>query len=174
MICDIGSWAVPIIIFIIIIIGMIKNIPLFDTFIRGAKEGLEACVSIAPSLIGLITAVSMLKASGALDIFTSFISPVTSKMGCPSQIIPLAILRPISGSGAVALLDNLFATYGPDSDIGKISSIMMGATETTFYTVAVYLGSVGIKNSRHAIPCALIADLTTMILAIISIKFLIV
>lgn len=172
MSCDIGSWAIPSMILIIIITGIIKKVPLFDVFIKGAKEGLTASVSIAPSLIGLITAVSMLKASGALDIFTSFISPLASKIGLPPQIVPLAILRPISGSGSIALLDNLFSNYGADSDIGKIASIMTGATETTFYTAAVYLGSVGIKNSRHAVPCALIADLTTVILALISVKYL--
>lgn len=171
---NIGAWAIPIVIFIIIASGILKGVPLFDIFIKGAKEGLEASVSIAPSLIGLITAVSMLKASGALDIFTSFIAPLTNQIGLPPEIVPLAILRPISGSGSIALLDNLFSTYGPDSEVGKIASIMMGATETTFYTAAVYLGSIGIKNSRHTIPSAIMADLTTVIIAIISVKLLMV
>lgn len=167
---NIGSWAIPVMIFLIIMAGLLKNLPIFDIFIKGAKDGLAASVSIAPSLIGLITAVSMLKVSGALDIFTSFIAPFVCKIGFPPEVVPLAILRPISGSGTIALLDNLFSRYGPDSDIGKIASIMMGATETTFYTAAVYLGSINIKNSKYTIPCALMADLTTILLAVISVK----
>lgn len=170
MINNIGSWAMPIIISMILLGGILKNVPLFDTFLKGAKEGLNTSVLIAPSLIGLITAVSMLKASGALDIFTSFISPLAIRIGLPPEIVPLAILRPISGSGSIALLDNIFENYGPDSEIGRISSIIMGATETTFYTAAIYLGAAGIKNSRHTIPSALIADITTIIFAIITTK----
>lgn len=169
---NIGIWAIPVIIFIIIVSGLLKDVPLFDVFVKGAREGLESTLLIAPSLIGLIVAVSMLKASGALDIFTSFISPLTNKIGLPPEIVPLAILRPISGSGSIALLDNLFRVYGPDSQVGKIASIIMGATETTFYTAAVYLGSIGIKNSRHTIASALTADLTTIIIAIVIVKFL--
>ena len=167
---NIGSWAVPIVISIIIISGIVKNLPIFDIFLNGAKDGLGVSVSIAPSLIGLITAISMIKASGALDIFTSFIAPFANKIGFPPEVVPLAILRPISGSGTIALLDNLFSEYGPDSSIGNIASIVMGGTETTFYTAAVYLGSIGIKNSKYTIPSALLADLTTIILAVISVR----
>lgn len=171
---NIGQWAVPMVVSIIIISGLVKNLPMFDIFIKGAKDGLGASFSIAPSLIGLITAIGMIKASGALDIFTSFIAPLANKIGFPPEVVPLAILRPISGSGTIALLDNLFSEYGPDSNIGNIASIMMGATETTFYTAAVYLGSVGIKNSKYTIPSALIADLTTIILAVICVKGLLI
>jgi Uncharacterized membrane protein len=171
---NIGQWAVPMVVSIIIISGLVKNLPMFDIFINGAKDGLGASLSIAPSLIGLITAIGMIKASGALDIFTSFIAPIANKIGFPPEVVPLAILRPISGSGTIALLDNLFSEYGPDSNIGNIASIMMGATETTFYTAAVYLGAVGIKNSKYTIPSALIADLTTIILAVICVKGLLI
>lgn len=171
---NIGQWAVPMVVSIIIISGLVKNLPMFDIFIKGAKDGLGASLSIAPSLIGLITAIGMIKASGALDIFTSFIAPLANKIGFPPEVVPLAILRPISGSGTIALLDNLFSEYGPDSNIGNIASIMMGATETTFYTAAVYLGSVGIKNSKYTIPSALIADLTTIILAVICVRVLLI
>lgn len=170
MIIDIGSWTVPAIISMILISGMSKGVPLFDTFLKGAKDGLNTSILIAPSLIGLVTAVSMLKASGALDIFTSFIAPLAGRIGLPAEIVPLTILRPISGSGSIALLDNIFKNYGPDSDVGRISSIIMGATETTFYTAAVYFGAAGIKNSRHTIASALMVDITTVIFAIITTK----
>ncbi len=156
----------------IIILGLFREVPLFDTFIKGAHEGLQATLSITPSLIGLITAVSMLKASGALDIFTNMIAPIVAHLGIPPEITPLAILRPISGSGSIALLDNIFKNYGPDSTVGRIASIMMGSTETTFYTIAVYFGAVGIKNSRHTIPSALLADLVGITMSIITVKTL--
>lgn len=174
MINNIGIYAIPIIIFIILIYGILKNVQMFDTFLKGAKEGMLSTASIAPSLIGLITAVSMLKASGALDIFTNLIAPITSPLGMPPELMPLAILRPISGSGSIALLDNILSNYGADSMIGRIASVMMGSTETTFYTIAVYFGSVSIINSKHAIPSALIADIITIIMSIITIKYMII
>ena len=174
MINNIGAFAIPFIIFVILLYGILKGVPMFYTFIKGAKEGMISTASIAPSLIGLITAVSMIKASGALDIFTNLISPIVAPLGMPPELTPLAILRPISGSGSIALLDNLLTTYGADSTIGRIACVMMGSTETTFYTIAVYFGAAGIINSKHAIPSALIADLVTIVMSIITIKYMIV
>ena len=165
-----GFYAIPVVIAIIIIFGLAKKVRIFDTFLQGAGEGINSTFSIAPSLIGLITAVTMLKASGALDIFTKFISPFTSMIGIPAEIMPLALLKPISGGGSLALLDNILATYGADSIIGRIASIIMGSTETTFYTIAVYFGAVKIKNSRHAVPNAIIADICAVIIAILAVK----
>ncbi len=167
---NIGAISVIFIIFFIIISGLFKKVPVFDLFTLGAKEGILASLSIAPSLVALITAVNMLKVSGFLDIFTSFVSLFTSKIGVPAEIIPLALLRPISGSGSIAILDNLLSEHGPDSQIGQIASIIMGATETTFYTVAVYLSSAKIKNSKYTIFCALLADFVTVCLSIFIIK----
>lgn len=168
----IGTYAVPIIIAIIILFGFIKGIPIFDTFLQGAKEGMKSTASIMPSLVGLITSVSMLKASGALDILSSFLQPAASLLGIPSEVIPLAILRPISGSGSIAFLNSIFSSCGVDSLAGRISSVMMGSTETTFYAIAVYFGAVGIKNTRHTIPAALLADITGFIVSVITVRML--
>mgnify|MGYP005791911249 CR=1 FL=1 len=168
----IGSYSIPIIVAMIIIFGFIKKVNVFDTFIEGAKEGMKSTVAIAPSIIGLITAVTMLKASGALDIFSAFIRPVTESLSIPSEIVPMMILRPISGSGSIALLDNMFKNFGPDSIIGQIASVMMGSSETTFYAITVYYGAIGVKNIRYTVPCALLADLTGFIMSILTVYLL--
>lgn len=157
---------------LIIIFGFFKKVPLFDTFVGGAKDGLLSTFSIAPSLIGLIVAVSMLKTSGTLDIITSFLSPVGTFLGIPEETIPLMFLRPISGSGSLAFVDSIFKNCGPDSFPGRVASVMMGATETTFYAITVYFGSVGIKNTRHTIKAALSADLTSFIISVLTVKLL--
>ena len=167
-----SAFIVPSIIFVIIFLGFLKKVPVFDTFIQGAKDGMKSTAMIAPSLVGLIVSVSMLKASGALDMFTSFIAPVAEMLHIPPIVVPLAILRPISGSGSIAFLDTIFSSTGVDSFASRVASVMMGSTETTFYAIAVYFGAIGIKNTRHTIPSALIADLTGFILSIITVSIL--
>ena len=162
-----GFYVVPIVITIIITASLYKRVPTFDTFLEGATEGIKSTFMIAPSLIGLITVVSMLKCSGTLDLFKNLMIPIANVFNFPPDVIPLALLRPVSGSGSIALLDNLFKTCGVESHAGKLGSLIMGSTETTFYTLAVYFGSVKIKNYRHTIICALIADLTAIIISIL-------
>lgn len=154
----------------IILFGFLKKVPIFDTFTSGAKEGLFSTFSIAPSLIGLIVAVSMLKASGALEILTALLAPLGSLIAVPKETIPLMLLRPISGSGALALVDSIFKSCGPDSFPGRVASVMMGSTETTFYAIAVYFGAIGIKNTRHTVPAALIADFTSFIMSVLMVR----
>lgn len=165
-----GTFIMPCIVLTIIIFGLIKKVPLFDTFLVGAREGFKSTIAILPSLVGLITAVTMLKASGALDMLSSAISPITNMFKIPSEIVPLMLLRPVSGSGSIAFLNNIFSSCGVDSFTGKIASVMMGSTETTFYAIAVYYGAVGIKNTRHTIPAAVCADIAGFIMSIITVK----
>lgn len=165
----VGNYVIPLSTLLIIIFGLIRKVPIFDAFLQGSKDGMRSTAGIAPALIGLITAVTMLKASGALDIFTSLIKPVTDAIGFPSELVPLAILRPISGSGSIALLDNIMKNHGVDTFIGRVGSVMMGSTETTFYAVAVYFGAIGIKNTKHAIPSSLIADILAVITSIFAV-----
>ena len=168
---EFSFYIVPVIMSIIIGFGIFKKVDIFNAFVSGAKDGLYSTFAIVPSLVGLITAVTMLNASGFLDIFSSFANLFLKNL-IPSQVIPLMILRPISGSGSLAVLDNILSSYGVDSLTGKIASVLMGATETTFYTITVYLGAVNIKNSRHALPCALIADVVSFILSCVLVKLL--
>lgn len=162
-----GDFVLPIVISSIVIIAIAKKVPVFDIFLQGAKEGLSSTVSIIPALVGLVTAVTMVKASGTFDIFAAFISPVTDFFGIPSDVIPMALIRPISGSGATALLDNILKENGADSLCGRIASVMSGSTETTFYAITVYYGAVSVKHTRHTIPSALFADIVNAIVSII-------
>lgn len=166
----IGIYAVPLIVVLIVLFGLVKKVAVFDTFLDGAKEGMYSTAAIAPALVGLITSVSMLKASGALDLFTSFLAPLAKNLGIPAEVMPLFLLRPISGSGSIALLDSIFSTAGVDSFAGRVASVMMGSTETTFYAIAVYFGAVGIKNTRHTLPAALAADLAGVFISVMSVE----
>ncbi len=164
---------IPLAIIVIIAHGIFKNIDIFSTFIDGAKQGFRIILNITPSLIALIFAINMLKASGGLDILCNMLSPVTSFLGIPTKLTPLTILSPISGSGSVTMFESILKDTGPDSFIGRCASVMMGSTETTFYTMTMYYGSVDIKKSRHTLPCALCADFTSFILSPIMVKLLI-
>lgn len=163
-------YIIPCIFGFIIVFGLLKKIPIFDIFISGAKEGLSSTFYIAPSLIGLIVAISMLKASGALEIITIILSPIGKLFAIPKETIPLMLLRPISGSGSLALVNSIFKSCGPDSFPGRVASVMIGSTETTFYAIAVYFGAVGIKNTRHTIPVALIADFTSFLMSVLLVR----
>ena len=165
-----GVYAVPVTIFLIIAFGLMRGVPLFDTFIAGAKEGLSSSISILPSLVGLMMAVAMLNASGALDILSSLLAPVAHFLGLPQQVMPLALIKPVSGSGATAILAQIFQINGTESFAGRVASVMSGSTETTFYAIAVYYGSIGVKKTRHTIPAALTADLTACILSALAVR----
>lgn len=165
-----GIYVVPVTIVLTVIFGIIKKVNIFDSFVLGAKEGISSLLSIAPSLIGLVLAVTMLDASGFFDIITQILSPLCTKIGIPAEIIPLGLMRPVSGSGSFAILNSILEKYGADSITGKIASVMAGSTETTFYAIAVYFGSVGIKKTRHTIPSALVADASGIVFASLAVK----
>lgn len=162
----ISNLAIPFIFFIIISYGLAKDIKVYDCFVEGAKDGIETIIRILPPLVGLLVAIGVFRESGALDLITFAIQPVTGLLKIPQEVLPLALMRPISGSASLAIVTDLLKHYGADSFIGRVTSTMMGSTETTFYTLAVYFGSVGIKNVRHTIPAALLADLTGIIASV--------
>jgi len=161
-----STYAIPTIILIILSLGMYKEIKVYDVFVEGAKEGIKTVVRIIPSLVGLMVAVGVFRASGALDLLIYAAGPLASILGIPSEAMPLAFLRPISGSASLALVSDIIKTYGPDSFIGRVVSTMMGSTETIFYTLAVYFGSVGIKNIRYTLAAALVADTVSVIVSV--------
>ena len=149
-----------------------KKQDIYSALLSGGKEGLKLLFSIAPALIVLLTSVHMLRASGAIDLFSKWLSPVTDFFGIPAETLPLILIRPFSGSAALAVGADLMQTYGPDSLIGRTAAVMLGSTETTFYTISVYFGSVGIKKTRYAIPAALVADFTGFFCASLFAKLL--
>lgn len=163
----ISLYAIPFIIVSIVLFGAFKKVNVYETFTDGAKDGFKTAVTIIPFLVGMLVAIGVFRASGALDLITNALSPITSKIGMPGEVLPMALIRPLSGGGASGVMNELFATYGPDSLIGKMASVMNGSTETTFYVLAVYFGAVGIKKTRHALPAGLIADVVGIITAVV-------
>ncbi len=161
-----SSYAVPVIFLGILSIGMYKDVKVYDVFIEGAKEGISTIVRIIPSLVGLMVAVGVFRASGALDLLIYAVNPVVRYLGIPTQTIPLALLRPVSGSASLALVSDILKANGPDSFVGRVASTMMGSTETIFYTLAVYFGAVGIKNIRYTLAAALFADLISVMASV--------
>ena len=149
-----------------------RRVDVYDALIQGAGEGLGTLARIIPSLVGLMTAVYMLRASGAMDLLTSLCAPVLERLGIPPETVPLMLIRPVSGSGALAVASDLMTTHGPDSYIGRVAAVMLGSTETTFYTIAVYFGSAGIVRTRHTVPAALAADLTGFLTAALTVRLL--
>ncbi len=160
-----SNYILPLTIVLIVSHGAFKGVDVFNVFIDGAKKGFDTILNIIPSLIALLLAVNMLKASGGLDVLLSLLSPVGKFLGIPRDVIPLAILSPISGSGTLGIYEGILKDFGPDSFIGRCASVMMGSTETTFYTLTLYYGSIGIKKTRHTLPSALCADFTSFILS---------
>ena len=148
----------------------LRGVDVYDALCAGAKDGLLLVRDILPPLIVLLTAVAMLRASGALDALARLLSPALQALGIPPECAPLIFLRPFSGSGALAVGSELMAAYGPDSAVGRTAAVMLGSTETTFYVVGVYFGAAKIKKTRHAIPAALIADAVGFIAAAWSVR----
>ena len=142
----------------------------YTLLVTGAAEGLDTAVRILPALVVLLTAVGMLRASGAMDLLTRLMTPLCRVLGIPPETAPLVVIRPISGSAALAVGSELMAAYGPDSLIGRTAAVMLGSTETTFYTISVYFGAAGIRRTRYAIPAALAADLTGFLAAALTAK----
>ena len=163
---------VPLILCGVALYGACQKVDVYGALVKGAGQGLETVARIAPALIALLTAVYMLRASGALELAARALSPLLERLGLPAQLLPLMLVRPISGSAALGVGAELMSTYGPDSELGRMAAVMLGSTETTFYTIAVYFGSVGVNRTRYAVPAALCADLTGFLAAAWAVRLL--
>ncbi len=164
--------AMPLVILIIVSRGLKERISVFDVFLKGARDGIEITIKIFPTLVGLFVAIGLLRSSGILDFITKLISPILIMFQFPGEIVPLALLRPISGSASMAVATDIMAQNGVDSFVGVVASVIMGATETTLYTIAVYSSSVRIKNTRKILIASLMADLTGVIVSIVICKLI--
>ena len=162
----ISAAAMPVVILLIIVYGVIEKNKVYDTFLDGAKEGIEIAFKLFPTLIGIFVAVGALRTSGIIDLVVNLISPITNLFHVPSEIMPLALLRPISGSASMAVAVDIMQTHGVDTFIGLVTSTIMGSTETTFYTIAIYTSCVGIRKTRFILAAALLADLAGMIASV--------
>lgn len=163
----ISDFMIPLVFVLIIGYGVLKEIKVYDVFISGTKDGLKIVLEIMPTLIGLMVAVGILRASGFLEVLTNFLTPLSDKVGFPSQLVPIALMRTISSSATTGLILDLFKTYGPDSLVGRMTSIMMGCTETIFYTLSIYFMTVKIKKTRYTLAGALLVSITGIIASVI-------
>ncbi len=166
------DYLVPLLLFFISALAVGKRENPYSLLLQGGAEGLKLLVSIVPALVILLTAVHMLQASGAVELFSRVVAPLFSLLGIPPETAMLVLIRPISGSAALAVGAELMARYGPDSQIGRTVAVMLGSTETTFYIISVYFGAAGIKKTRYAVPAALFADFTGFFMASLTVRLL--
>lgn len=168
----ISNLAMPMIILLIVIYGLKEKNKVFDTFLEGAKEGMQITISLLPTLIGLFVAIGALRSSGILDIIINLLNPILSIIDFPTELMPLAMLRPISGSSSIAVATDIMNNYGVDSPLGIMASTIMGSTETTLYTIAIYTSAVKIKKTRGVLYAALIGDFVGMIVSVVVCRIL--
>lgn len=166
------EYIIPALIMVIIIIALARKKAVYSEFIDGAGEGMRILADIFPPLVAMLVAAAMLKASGAMELFLNFISPVVDKIGIPKEVMPLVLIRPLSGSGSIGVLSGILNDYGADSVIGRIASVICGSTETTFYCLAVYFAKTRVKSINRAIPSALIGDFASIVAAVMAIKII--
>ena len=162
-----SNWVVPLVIALIFIVAYVRGVKLYEKFVEGAKEGFEIVVMIIPYLVGILFVIGVFRAGGAMAIFTTIFEPALQLFKIPAGVVPMMFIRPLSGGGAQGVMVDIFHTFGVDSFEGFLASIMMGSTETTFYVVAVYFGSVGVRKIRYTLGPCLLADATGMIAAVI-------
>lgn len=163
---------IPIIVLVILVYGMIKGRKVYEWFLEGAKDGIKVCLNIFPCLLAMIIAVQIFKSGNLLELLNKILSPIASLIGLPEEIIPLVLIKPISGSGAIGIFTDIIRSYGPDSLIGNLSSVIMGTTETIFYTITVYFGAVRVKKIRHTLWSAVFADMAAIFAAITVVKLM--
>jgi spore maturation protein B len=159
-------WAMPVLLVAIPLAGIVRKVKVYDVFIEGAREGFEVAVRIIPFLVGILVAIGMFRGSGAMDLLMAGLRPLVAPIGFPPELMPLAILRSLTGSGSLAFTTDLVKTHGADSLLARTAATMYGSSETTFYVLAVYFGAVGVRRTRHAVPAALAADLVAAIAAV--------
>lgn len=166
------NYLVPIIVIIILIYGIYKKVDIFDTFLAGVKEGLRASINLFPTIFAMVIAINLLTTSGFIFDLCDLFKPLFNKLAFPSEVLPLALLRPISGSASLTVLSEILSKYGPDSFIGRVASVMQGSTDTTIYIISLYFASVGIKKIKYSLIVGLLADLISVIISIIVVRLL--
>ncbi|GAO04815.1 spore maturation protein [Anaeromyxobacter sp. PSR-1] len=168
----VSTWAIPVLLAGIPALALARGVKVYPVFVEGAKEGFATAVRIIPALVAIFEALGMLRASGAMDAAAAALAPVTSALGLPASVLPLVLVRPLSGGAALGVVGDVLRSEGPDGYAGRLASVMAGSTETTFYVLAVYMGAAGITRYRQALPAALLADLAGFAAAIVTVRLL--
>ncbi len=172
IITSISTWLIPCFILIVLSVATWKRVPTYEMFVDGGKDGVKMAFSLLPFLVGMIVAISVLRSSGALEALINLISPLLVMVGIPPEIVPLALVRPISGTAALGMTTELIGTHGPDSFIGRLASTMQGSTDTTLYVLTIYFGAVGIRKMGYALKVGLLADLVGIIASVIVVTLI--
>ena len=165
-------FVVPLLLVAFPLYGLYKRVPVYESFVEGAKEGFQVAVRIIPYLVAILFAIAMFRASGAMEALTRALDPVLGLIGFPAELLPMGIIRSLSGSGSAALVVDIINRYGEDSILVKMAAVMYGSSETTFYVIAVYFGAVNIRKTRHAVPAGLIADVAAMLIAVWTVRLM--
>lgn len=155
---NIGTYVFPFILIGVPLYAWLKGVPIYETFVKGAEEGLQVVINTLPYLVAIFVGISCFRGSGALQLVSGYLGKLLKPLGIPPEVLPIIVTRPISGSGALGVTGEILKVHGPDTALGLLASIMQGATDTSFYVVTVYFGSVGIRKTRHALPACLIGD----------------
>ena len=158
--------AIPALILFIVVYGALKKVKIYEAFVEGAKEGFNVGVRIVPYLVAMLVAIGIFRAGGAMELLSSILAPITTLIGMPPEALPMALMRPLSGSGALGVMSEIFKTHGPDSLIGRMVAVMMGSGETTFYVLAVYFGSVAVTRTRQAVLAGIVADVVGILMSV--------
>lgn len=166
----ISVWAVPVVIAAIPALALARGVKVYPVFLEGARQGFDTAVRIVPPLVAIVVALGMLKSSGAMDALAHVVAPLTARLGIPPSVLPMLVVRPLSGGAALGVVGDVLRAEGADSYAGRLVSVMAGSTETTFYVLAVYMGAAGITRYRHALPAGLIADLAGFTASVLVVR----
>ncbi|MED0675040.1 spore maturation protein B [Aneurinibacillus thermoaerophilus] len=171
LVTQLSVWAIPFLLSYVLVYALYKKVPVYDTFILGAKSGFGTAIRIMPHLVGMMVAITIFRESGALDVLLRLLRPVLDLVHFPAEVLPLSLLRPITGSGSLAITTDLIAQYGPDSYIGRLASTIQGSTDTTLYVLTVYFGAVAVRNTKYALKVGLMSDFIGVIASLLVVWF---
>lgn len=167
---EISRWAIPFVLLVVPLVALLRGVKVFEVFVEGAQEGFSTAITTIPYLVAMLVAVTVFRSSGAMQLTNHFLAPVLGRIGFPPEVLPHAVMRPLSGGAALGIATELIKTHGPDSFIGNLVSTMQGTTDTTFYVLTLYFGSVGIRRYRYSIISGLLADLTTLVASLYAVR----
>lgn len=171
-IAELSRWAIPAILLVVPLVAVLRGVKVYETFVEGAEAGFATAVKTIPYLVAMLVAISIFRASGAMEVLVASLSPLLSLIGLPAEVLPHAIMRPLSGGAALGIASDIIKTYGPDSFLGRLVSTMQGSCDTTFYVLTLYFGSVGVRKYRYSVILGLVADLTTLVASVFIVSTL--
>lgn len=172
IIAELSRWAIPVILLVVPLVAMLRGVKVYETFVEGAEAGFATAIKTIPYLVAMLVAISIFRASGAMEVLVAALSPVLNYIGLPAEVLPHAVMRPLSGGAALGIASDIIKTHGPDSFLGRLVSTMQGSCDTTFYILTLYFGSVGIRKYRYSVVLGLVADLTTLVASVFIVRMI--